>query len=126
MRMGIWSISILLALSLCGCTASDKTQINHLEKDTAGGLKALGKETEKAGDAITNSVSEAEKGKNKAEKDPKTGDSKPGNDFEQNARKTMTSLGKEADKADRAIVSAVKDAGKKTADAGKDQKGRHD
>jgi hypothetical protein len=131
MKFEILSVSLLLSLSLCGCTSSDKTEINHLEKDTEGGVKALGKEADKAGKAISSSVNELKSDQNKndankSDKNENGKDEKPSDSLKQDATKTMNSIGKEADKADRAIEGALKDAGKKMRNADKDPKGKHE
>jgi hypothetical protein len=49
-------------------------------------------------------------------------DGKPSNDFKNNASNVMISIGKKSDKAEHAIVSAVKGIGKNNSAAGKDEK----
>ncbi|HEY9778340.1 MAG TPA: hypothetical protein V6C81_31550 [Planktothrix sp.] len=117
MKAIMGSAILVLALSLSGCTASDKAQISHLERDSASGLNALGKEASKAGQNIKSSVNEVQKDSGNRSKESKTTAS-----LQQDASKAIISVKQAADKADSAIVGVVKDGTEKVRAADSERK----
>lgn len=107
MKMTLCNMSVVLVLSLCGCTAPEKTQLNELGKDSSNSLKTLGKDVVNVGQAVTSSTAEAGHDISKGVKNPK-----PNNDLEKGASNAISTLGKEGDKAEHAMANAIKGIGK--------------
>jgi flagellar hook-basal body complex protein FliE len=105
MKLTICTVSLALTLSLCGCTASEKTQMNDLGKDSSNSLKTLGKDVVNVGQAIKSSTKDLGKENSKG--------SNTSNDLEKDASNAIEAVGKEGDKAEHAMASTIKGLGKK-------------
>jgi hypothetical protein len=120
MKNTIFDLSLVFALSLhCGCLAADETAkpTNDLGKDASNAVKTLGKESDKAEQAIRSSV------KSLGNDDKKGGKtSKTTSNWQKDASNAMNTVGKEADKAEHSITSAVQGIGKNSNNTVKNEK----
>jgi hypothetical protein len=126
MKMTFCTIALALAVSLCGCSASEKTQMNELGKDSSNSLKTLGKDVDKVGQAIKSSTKDIGKDNSKSDQDTTKNDTTKNdkdtaegdkgstqyNDLKKDASNAINELGKEGDKAEHAMAGTIKDLGK--------------
>lgn len=125
MKNTIFDLSLVFAFALSlysGCLAADETAkpTNDLGKDASNAVKTLGKESDKAEQAIRSSV------KNLGNDNKKSGkNSKTSNDWQKDASNAMNTVGKEADKAEHSITSAVQGIGKNNNNTDKNEKGKN-
>jgi flagellar hook-basal body complex protein FliE len=104
MKMTVCTVALAVGLSLCGCTAPEKTQMNELGKDSTNSLKTLGKDVGSVGQSIKSSTEDLGK-------DSKKG-SNQSNDLQKDASNAIGAVGKEGDKAEHAMAHAIKGIGK--------------